>query len=209
MSDQEMDVDALRTELDQIKDAMGIQERYAGATTVWLLFGVLVPVAAGVSQYVHLEQLPPWLHWVSWLGVIGGGYVLWWTVSNDAGDLAVTAAGKPNVLLQFGLVYLAAVPIQVIVGAYTPDLGYYAESALVLSVIVVLLGVAYGVLGSSLAAYYIRRRDRLAFYVGTAWMVALGVAIPQSVTLEKWAYAVFGAAYFLYAFGTYLWLSRG
>jgi hypothetical protein len=205
--DTEIDVDALRTELDQIKDAMGIQERSAGATSVWLLFGVLVPIAAAVSQYVHLERLPAWLHPVAWLGVLGGGYALWWAVSDEPAKFAGTDAGKPNVGLQFAVVYLAAFPLQTVVAAYTPSLGYRAESALVVSIVLVLLGVAYAVLGSSLKAYYIRRRDRVPFYVGTVWMVGLGVAIPLSATLETWAYAVFGGLYFVYAVGTYLWLT--
>ena len=157
MSEGEIDVDELRTELDQIKAAMGIDERYEGATTLWLLFGLAVPVAAALSQYVVLERLPQWYHTLIWLGVLGGG----------------------------------------------------AESALVLSIIVVMIGAAYGVLGASLRAYFVRRRDRRVFYVGTLWMVALGVAIPRHATLETWEFAAFGASYFVYAMAAYLVLRGG
>ena len=170
---QEMDVEALRTELDQIKDAMGIRERSPGAIRVWLVFGALVPVAAAISQYVFLERLSQFYHGVVWVGILGvGGYFGARRVF-DGGD-GWNAAGKPNLFVQFGAVYAAV------------------------------FGVAYVVMGSSLRAYYIQRRDRLPFYVGGAWMVALGVAIPYSDFLMEWAYAVFGGLYLLYALGTYV-----
>jgi peptidoglycan/LPS O-acetylase OafA/YrhL len=209
MSDQDIDADELRTELDQIKDAMGIRERYDGATSVWLLFGLAVPVAAALSQYVHLEELPQLYHTGIWFAVLGGGAALYFAVVEDGPRPDWSAPGKPNLVVQFAVVYLAAVPLQAIVFAYTDDVGYAAESTLVLAVIVVMLGVAYGVFGASLRAFYVRRRDRWVFYVGTLWMVALGVAIPYTPFLETWAYAVYGGSYFVYAMAAYLVLREG
>lgn len=201
----DVDVDELRSDLDQIKSAMGISERYSGATQIWLLFGVAVPIAAALSQYVHLEQLPYWYHNIIWLGIIGGilGLGVWW---NSDWDVSGTGTGKPNLWLQFLIVYLAAIPLQSIADAYTADLGYVAESAQALAIVLVVLAIAYGVFGSSMRAYHIRRRDRYVFYVGTVWMIGLAMAIPQYPTLERWAYAAFGGAYFVYAMGAYLFL---
>jgi len=209
MSDQDIDADELRSELDQIKDAMGIRERYDGATSVWLLFGVAVPVAAALSQYVHLEELPQLYHTLIWFVVLGGGAAVYFAVVEDGPRPDWTGAGKPNLAVQFAVVYLASVPLQVVAFAHTGDVGYAAESTLVLSIIVVMLGVAYGVFGASLRAFYVRLRDRLVFYVGTVWMVALGVAIPYTPVLETWAYAAYGGCYFVYAMAAYFVLRAG
>jgi hypothetical protein len=202
------DVEALRTELEQIKEAMGIRERYSGATSLWLLLGVLVAVSSGLSQYVHLEGLPAAYHWPIWLVVFGGGFGAWFLVSDEPDEMEWQATSGPNLFLQFAIVYLASIPIQTIARAYTGELGYEAESILALSVIVVVLGVAYGVLGSSMRAYHIRLRDRAVFYVGTGWMVALGTALPLVDGLETWGYAAFGGTYFVYALGAYVFLTR-
>lgn len=202
MSEGDIDPADLQRQLAEIKGAMGIAERSEVATSIWLLLGISVPLAAAVSQYVHLEQLPPILHSVVWTVFVGGGFATFafltdTTISRDR------TAGKPNLWFQFGLVYLAFFPLSAIVSAYVGELSYTAESALRLSIIVVLIGVAYGVMGTALEAYYVRRRDRWLLYAGTVWMVALGVAIPQSAFLETWAYAVFGALYFVYALLAY------
>jgi hypothetical protein len=210
MTDQEIDVDALRTELDQIKDAMGIQERYESATSVWLLFGIAVPLAAACSQYVHLQELPQWYHSIIWLVVLGGGYGLFLAFADEGQRWTrSTFEGKPNLWLQFGIVYLAAIPLQTIVVEYTGEMAYAAESSMALSIIVVMLGVAYGVFGSSLRAFYVRERDRWVFYAGAIWMVALGVAIPQSTALETWGYAVYGGCYLVYAIAAYFVIRAG
>jgi hypothetical protein len=207
MSDERVDADELRSELNQIKDAMGIQERYDSATRLWLLFGVAVPVAAALSQWVHLGRHPQWWHTVTWFGVLGGAAALYFAFVDDRPGR--TSAGKPNLIVQFAVVYFAAVPIQIIVFAYTGNLGYETESTLVLSLIVVLLGVAYGVFGASLRAYRVRTLDRWVFYAGTVWMVAFGVATPQVAVLQTWAYAAYGGCCFLYAMAAYLVLRAG
>lgn len=206
--DPELDVDELRTELAQIKDAMGIQERYEAAGEVWLFVAALVVVAAALSQYVHLEQLSQHLHTVIWLGVFGLGFGLWWVGSDQPREMTWTTAGKPNIGLVFAIPYVASIPLQAVVGAYTRDLGYQAESAMVLAIILVMLGVAYGAMGTALKAYYIRRRDRLPFFAGMVLLMGLGVAIPTSPTLERWAYAVFAGVYAVYALVTYVYLVR-
>lgn len=207
--DPDVDVDELRGDIEQIKAAMGIQERYSGATSIWLFFGLAVPVASALSQYVHLEHLPTWYHWLVWLVVLGGGYAGYLLFSDESIRPSGDSAGTPNLFVQFGLVYFAAVPLQTIAFEYTADVGYVAKSAMALSIIVVMLGVAYGVLGSSMEAFHVRRRDRWLFYVGTLWMIALGMLIPGRPFLETWPYAVFGGLYFVYAIGAYAVMRTG
>jgi len=207
--DPDVDVEQLRGDIEQIKEAMGIQERYGGATSTWLFFGVAVPVASALSQYVHMEQLATWYHWIVWLVLLGGGYAGYLLYSDESARPAESAAGRPNIFTQFVLVYFASVPVQTIAFEYVTDVGYVTESAMGLSFILVMLGVAYGVIGSSLEAYYVRRRDRWLFYAGTVWMVILGVLIPGRPFLETWAYAVFGGLYFVYAMAAYAVIQSG
>ena len=205
----EIEPDDLREELETIKEAMGLQERYSGATSMWLLFGLAVPVASALSQYVFTERLAPWLHAVVWAGVLGVGFAIWYAVAGkEEGEVGIGAGARPNLFVQFGLVYFTVIPVQAAVGPFLQDLGYVEEALFVQSLIVVFVGLAYGVLGSSLAAYRVRLRDRAVFYVGTAWMVALGVAIPQVDFLRAWPHATFGGVYLVYALGAYAVLTR-
>lgn len=205
---RDTDVEQLRTDIEQIKEAMGIQERYRSATSLWLLFGVTVPIAAALSQYVFMERLTPWLHTVVWVGVLGGGGAVWYLFAGETGEFSVSSAGKPNIALQFALVFLSVYPVVFVVSQYVGDLGYVASGTLWQALIVIFLGIAYGMLGSSLRAYRVRWRDRAVFYVGTLWMVLLGLAIPLVSVLRTWPYAAFGGVYFVYAVGAYLVLTR-
>jgi hypothetical protein len=202
------DVDALRTELDQIKEAMGIQERYEGAAEQWLLFGVLVLAASGLSQYAFLRELPPTSHTAIWLVTLGVGGVIgsWLILGDDArpdySPVRLLYGGpKPNVFLQFLFVYFATVPIQVLVAA-SVDLSDADRVVFGLALALVLLGVGYLVLGNAVKSYRIRFRDRAAFYVGGCWIAALGTALPHVEFLRTWGYATFGVCYFVYATAT-------
>lgn len=209
-ADSGVDVEELRGDLEQIKEAMGIRERYSGATSLWVLFGLAVPVASALSQYVLLERLPQWYFSVIWIGVLSVGLGLY--ALFEGGDHRSNwrvSQGKPNIPLQFGIVYLSAILVQEIAFEYAGELGYVAESGMAFSLILLMLGVGYGVIGSSMRAYHVRRRDRAVFYAGSVWMGALAVAIPQSSFLETWAYAVFGGAYFVYAAVAYLAMRSG
>jgi hypothetical protein len=210
MSD-EADVDPaeLEAQLDHIKEAMGLRERYEGITAQWLLFGVLVAVAAGVSQVVYLRELPGYYHGVVWIGLLFGGGLVGFRVLFDAEDgPAFSSEGKPNLWLLFGASYAAIFPIQIIVANYLPDLDYQAETLFTLSLILVLIGLAYVLMGNALRAYYIRARDRYAFYVGGVLLAGLGTAMPYVELLREWGYAVFGAVYLAYAVVTYVVLTR-
>jgi len=207
----EADVDPaeLEAQLDQIKEAMGIQERYEGATAQWLLFGVLVAVAAAISQVVYLRELPAYWHGIVWIGLLFGGGLVGFRVLFEGEDgPSFSSEGKPNLWLPFAASYATIFPIQTIAAAFLPDLGYRAETIFTLSLILVLIGLAYVLLGNALRAYYIRARDRYAFYAGGILLVALGTAIPSVEVLRTWGYAVFGAVYFVYAVVTYVVLTR-
>ena len=205
MSESEIDVDALREEVDQIKDAMGLEERYPSQFHLWLVYGGLVALAAAASQFIVLNELPAWYHAVAWGGLLGGAGV----VQGLRGDRseAGTAGDKPNIPLQFGGVFAYYVVI-LAATSVLPSPGYRLQNAVIFGMVVGLVGVSYVVVGSSLSAYYIRKRDRYAFYPGAVWMFLLAVAIPVVPTLRTWGYATFGGLYMAHSVAAYL-LLRG
>lgn len=202
----ELDPDALQAELERIKDAMGLRERYPSQFDMWLVFGGLVLVASLGSQFVVLRDLPGYWHPVIWTVLMGAGGVFgWWRRSDEP----VPSTGtKPNVLLQAAAV---AAMYFVFVFGLAPALGGAGDrlvSITIFSLIIGLVGTAYIVAGESLKAYFIRRRDRYAFYVGGAWMLVLAALMPNVAVLHTWGYAVYGLLYVAYAVGAYLVLSR-
>jgi hypothetical protein len=210
MSDPDVDPAELEAQLSHIKEAMGLQERYEGITAQWLLFGVLVAVAAAVSQYVHLEGLPGYWHAVVWVGLLfGGGFVgMWYLLDGEEGPEFGAADGKPSLWLIFVAAYAVVFPIQAVVAPHLADLPDDTGSMLTLSLILVLVGLAYLLMGNALRAYYIRARDRWAFYVGGVLLTALAVAIQYVEVLQTWGYAAFGGLYLVYALATYAVLTR-
>jgi hypothetical protein len=203
MSESEIDVDAVREEVSQIKDAMGLNERYPSQFYLWLVYGVLVALAAGASQLIALNRLPAWYHPVAWFGFVGVAGVVQWLRGGEVD--AQPAGAKPNIQLQFGGVFAYYVVIIAATSVF-PSVGYLTRSAVIFGMTVGLVGVSYVVVGSSLTAYYIRKRDRYTFYAGGLWMFGLAAAIPVVPALRKWGYAAFGVLYLAHSVAAYLLL---
>jgi len=200
----EVDPGELRADVAAIKDAMGIGDRYPGWRTPWLVFAAFVALAAAVSQYAVFAELPTLVYPATWAVSMTVAGVVVGLVVDGAGP-AGRPAGAPDLTVQFGAVFAAYVPLVTVVGPLAPD-GYRAGVAVVLGLSLVLVGLAYAVLGSSLAAYRVRRRDRLPFYGGAVWMAALGAAVPNVAALRTWGFTAFGVAYVAYALLVYAWL---
>lgn len=203
----EIDPDALRDDLDQIKDAMGIQERYPSWFHLWLVYAVLVLAASIASQVIVLRGLPGYWHAVAWGGLMGaGGVYQWWLARSEE----PTATGAtPNVLVQFGAIGSMYVVYVLVLGPVLDWLAPRLAAIVTFSLIVALVGVAYLVAGESLKAHRIRARDRYAFYVGGAWILVLAVLMPNVAFLRTWGYVAFGALYAVHGVGSYALLSRG
>lgn len=203
---EDVDPEVLQRDLDRIKDAMGIAERYDGAPEQWLLFGVVVALGAALSQYVVLEHLPELWFFAIWFGLFGAfGTVLYWRSDGHSWTPGET---DPNVGFQILVVYAASFLAQAVVAPFLPELAYLAETALVLGLFLVMLGVGYVVAGETLKAYHIRDRDRFAFHAGGLLLVALGVLVPNVELLHEWGFAAFGATYLAYAVAAYGVLKR-
>jgi len=203
----EIDSEALQGELERIKDAMGLRDRYPSRFGLWLVYGALVFVASLASQYIYLEGLAGYWHPVAWFAVLSFGGVYQWQVGDTNGNSPPSSDWKPRIPLQFAAVF---VMYFVFLVGITPAFERIADarvSILIFSLTVGLVGVAYLVVGESLRAYYIRRRDRWAFYLGGAWMLALAAVMPNVGTLETWGYAAFGGLYLVHSVVSYLALS--
>jgi hypothetical protein len=206
MSDAEIDVEALRTELDQIKDAMGLRERYPAQFRLWLVYGLLVPLAAFGSQAVAIWDLPPWLHPVCWGGFMSVAGLFGWRHDDTAGD-GLSAEAKPDIWFQFLAVFAFAVVVLALLGPVAADAPGDLASITIFAAVVGLVGVAYLVAGNSMKAYYVRRRDRYALYAGGVWMLALAAVLPHVEVLRTWGYATFGVVFGVHAVVSYAVLS--
>lgn len=200
------DPEALQTELERIKDAMGLRDRYPSQFGLWLVYGALVLAASLASQFVVLRGLPGWWHPVAWFVPMGAGGLYSWR--RQSAERTAASETKPNLLLQGGAV--AALYVVFVFGL-APVLDGAPDrlvSITIFSLVVGLVGAAYLVMGESLKAYFIRRRDRYAFYLGGTWMIVLAAAMPNVATLRTWGYTVFGVTYALHALAAYVVLSR-
>ncbi|WP_254863464.1 hypothetical protein [Halovivax gelatinilyticus] len=200
----DVDPDALQADLDRIKDAMGLRERYPMAFQLWLLYGGLVVLAAFGSQAVATFELTRWGHFLTWAGLMGlGSLVARWRFGTFSGGDAT-----PNLWVQtlavFGLIVAAFAAMDPVVG----DASRTVDEAVTFAVIVSGIGAAYVVHASSLRAYHVRARDRYAFYAGGAWMLAYGPLMANVAFLLEWGYAAFGILFGLHAVASYVVLSQ-
>ena len=208
MSD-ELDVEELQQELATIKDAMGLRDRYPSQFQLWLVYGILVTLASLGSQAIAVFELPGWGHIVSWGGfmTLGSVYQYLW-LDGQPGDDGNSDA-KPSIALQYVAVLVYAVLVVWLLLPTLDSLAAVRASSTIFAVAVGAVGLAYLLAGNALRAYYIRRRDRLAFYLGGAWMLGLAAVIPSVSALQRWGYAIFGIAFGLHAIVSYYVLAQG
>ncbi|KXA93997.1 hypothetical protein AKJ66_00080 [candidate division MSBL1 archaeon SCGC-AAA259E22] len=207
MSD-EIDKEALREEVDRIKEAMGIQERYPDQVKSWILWGSLFGVACLLSQVIALERWPGYLYPVIWFGLMfGGGWPLQVKISREGRAYRKETGTKPSFWIPIVAVMAAAFALVTSTGPFIGDLGYYETGAYFATTILTLIGVYYVVLGNQLKAHYIRKKDRCALYIAGAWMIAVSALIPHYSILMRWMYAIYGATFVAYSLGAYYVLS--
>jgi hypothetical protein len=204
---EELDVEELRSELETIKDAMGIQERYPSQFHLWLVYGVLVALAAFGSQVVVLFDLPWWGHWLAWGGLLALGSA-YQAVGLDDHSSQGSDQAKPSISFIYVAIFGYAIILLTIVAPLIDGAAPAVASSTIFAVFVGAVGLAYLVAGNVLSAYYIRKRDRQTFYVGGVWMLVLAGVIPQVGVLQTWGYAVFGIAFGIHAIISYIVLTR-
>lgn len=202
----DVDPDELRGELEQIKGALGLYDRRRDWVTGWLVFGLAVGLAGAVSQAIELRGLSSWLHPVTWFGLIGLAWAASYWLAPD-GTFEQGEPGTPSVGFVYVAVIAAGVALSVLLGPVL-ETAEVAEQAVVFGLIVILVGTAYLLVGQLLRAHFIRRRDRLAFYVGGAWMLPFGAAVTHVELLATYAYGLYGALFLVHALASYWLLTR-
>lgn len=196
----------LQEELSQIKDAMGIQERYPSAFQLWLLYGGLGVLAAFGSQIVVTLELSPWGHWVAWGGFYGVGYLYErFQLSTQQGT---PPGSTPNIRVQIAGTVALLFAVLVAVSPSLGELSAVESQALIFALIIATVGAIYVVQGASLRAFNIRARDRYAFYAGGVWMLVFGAVMPRIDILQEWGYATFGILFAIHGIVSYVFLSQ-
>lgn len=206
MASPETDKEILEQELDQIKDTLGIRDRYPSSMRTWLLFGVLIGIASLMSQVVYLERLPGYWYGVVWMGLMSFGMAVQARINRSRSEWSGT--DKPNWVFVFGVMVVTALALLGILSPILSELSYETANRYVGVVFITLLGgTGYLLLGTILKAYYIRRIDRFAFYAGGGWILLLGVLISRIPFLQTWFYGVYGVGYLVYMLVVYLLLT--
>jgi hypothetical protein len=205
MSDTELDKEELQEELGQIKDAMGLHERYPYWSRWWLIEGVGVGILFPLIQLLVRGTLP-----LVWFLVLAGGVFITHQVAlrRVIARYERPATGVPNWMnwqyIAFaGIIALGIALLPVIEALDEVFTLYYAFVAGGS-----ILGVTYLFVGQLLEAYHIRKSDRYAFYVGGLWLLVLTAVLPNLPTIREWAFAALGIGLAIHHIGSYLYISR-
>lgn len=198
------DKDSLREELDQIKQAMGLQEAYPYWWRFWIVEGVGVGIIFPIMQLGLRDGFRPWIVALLVGAFVAHQLVLWRVLS--AYERPTT--GVPSWRTWHYVLFAGLGALIVGLGPFSDAIEPAQRLTLWLVLIATVMGVAYLYLGQLLGAYEIRDADRYAFYLGGAWMLVLAAAIPHLSIVRGWEFAVFGVAYALYCIIAYVVLSR-
>lgn len=207
--EEAVDPEALQQQLAEIKGAMGLAEQYPGRARLWLYGGLLIGVAALVVQvlFFQYERLGSAAYTALWFVFAAAVVaVAWWMTSRlpqsdapaNAPSWRALFAGLAAFLLSFsGLAGEVAVQVDDLDRA----LLYFGAG-------IATIGLGLVVAGAVLSAYNVRRRDRLVFYAGGAWVLVYASWIPHVQILRWMGVGIFGVLFALYAVAAYAYLSR-
>ncbi|WP_049928974.1 hypothetical protein [Halopiger goleimassiliensis] len=202
----DVDVDALERDIAQIKEAMGLHERYPTQFRLWLVYGLLVLLASFGSQAVVTFDLPGWGHAASWFGFMGLGALYSWYVGEDYNH-PETGDDYPDTGVQFLGIAGYLVVVLAVVTPTLETLTPLEESATLFALVIGAVGATYVVQASTLKAYRIRARDRYTFYAGGLGMLAYAAVMVHVPLLLEWGYAIFGVGYAAYGIAAYMYLA--
>lgn len=192
----------LQEQLARIKGAMGLEERYPGQRQMWLVYGVAVGGVSVLTNVVFALELPNAAYIALWFVVVGVvAFAQWRLVSGSSG-----AAGEPSWRVLIGALGLGLVALWLSVGdLIATNTEGAIRGAHYFSHALIFLGIGFLIAGTVLRAERIRRRDRIPFYVGGIWILALAGFVPHHRFLQLGGYAVFGVAFLLHAVASYLY----
>ena len=206
-ADGEPDVDALREDIEQIKSAMAIEERYPGQRRLWLIHGVVVGLAGVLTNALFVRPWPESVYILVWGTVFALVGFTQWQTSARAGTAVEDPDPKPSWRIVFGTLIAGLFVLTSIVDPVLADVESVLQGAYFFSLAFTLLGMGYLLAGTILRAYRIRAIDRYPFYANGAWILAFAMAMPHVEWLRYFGYATFGTLFFLHGVGTYYLLT--
>lgn len=205
--DADVDPAELQDQLDQIKGAMGLEDQYPGRAGLWLVAGVLVGLAGILVQatYFYNETLSEEAYAAIWGGfLVVAIATVWITASRlPAVDRPPNAPGWRAV---FGSLFAFLVVLSSLGGRIAEFAPGLERATFFFGSLIAAIGLALLLTGAVLAAYHVRRRDRLAFYAGGLWVLAFAFVFPH-VQLLRWiGIGLFGVCFLLYAVASWAYL---
>ncbi|MFC3956765.1 hypothetical protein [Halovivax cerinus] len=198
------DPEALRSELGQIKRAVGLHESAPYWWRWWLVEGLGVALLFPLLNVGFVYGFS-WPILVGLVAVFGGHQYVLYRIQRAYDE---PATGVPDwgtwhvgVYAGLGAWIVAYWPVSESVAGLSATPLIWVGAGIV-------MGVAFVYMGQLLGAYGIRSADRNAFYVGGVWLLAVSAALPWLPTIEEWAFATLGLAYGLYCVLAYIALAR-
>jgi len=211
MSDATSDVDPeeLQRQLSEIKGAMGLAEQYPGRARLWLVAGLLIGLAALLVQATFFldETLGATAYTAVWGGfcVVAVATLWFLSVRLPQRDSPAVAPSWRTLYGSLAVFLAGAAGVAGDVARQVPGLD---RALLYFGLVIATLGLALLVTGAVLASYRVRRRDRLVFYVGGAWVLVYASWIPYVQVLRYVGVGLFGILFVLYAVAAYVYLTR-
>ena len=211
MSDatDEVDPEDLQRQLSEIKGAMGLAEQYPGRARLWLVAGLLIGVAALLVQatFFFYETLGATAYTAVWGGFCVVAVATLWYVSDRLPERG-PPAGAPSWRVLYGSLAVFLFGVAGVAGDVARQVPGLDRALLYFGLVIATLGLALLVTGAVLTSYRVRRRDRLVFYVGGAWVLVYASWIPHVEILRYVGVGLFGILFVLYAIAAYVSLTR-
>jgi len=207
--DDDVDPEVLQEQLTQIKGAMGLAEQYPGRARVWLYAGLLIGVAAMLTQatFFFSDRLSNTAYTVIWnVFLVVAVVVSWWLASRLPRESAPDTA--PSLRALFGSLVLFLLATSGVAGDVAGQVGELDRAVLFFGLTIATVGLGLMVTGAVLTVYRVRRRDRLVFYAGGLWVLAFASFMPHVRILRWVGVGLFGVLFALYAVAAYVYLTR-
>lgn len=198
----EVDVESLGEDIDAIKEAMGIEDRYPGQARMWLVYGIAIGMAAIGTNVSFAVGAPAGAYLTLWLLMTGIIFAAQYFLVSRVSEGSPMRINWRYLFGSFVVGYLALLTsVGDVVASNT-------EGALrgihFFSHLVIFLGLVFLITGVALGAERVRLRDRLPFYVGGLWMLVFAAFLPYIPELYLSGWAVFGVLFVAHSVGAYI-----
>jgi uncharacterized membrane protein YhaH (DUF805 family) len=205
----EVDAEELQRQLTEIKGAMGLAEQYPGRARFWLVAGLLIGVAAVLVQatFFLYETLDAAAYVAVWGGFCVVAVATLWLVAARLPSREAPE-GAPSWRAVYGSLAAFLLAATGVAGDAARQIPGLDRALLYFGLVIATIGLGLLVTGAVLSAYRVRRRDRLVFYAGGAWVLLYASWIPYVQVLRWVGVGLFGILFSLYAIAAYVYLTR-